>query len=197
MLRENTEVTVQEHTIVVDGSELSERKELEFVVDGNSEGQRSSIFRDLQILSNSNEKRSGVCWRKTMIPTKPSNVLSVWSTLSARGIVQEEPNDDQTREKVFEKFGFTCSSKVQEEIMSQLKPNQWSARKKGFTDLIPLELGGEHLCKLNNEDAIWFCNTTHEFVGVHDEMKNQLLQYGHWLKSQSGTLGTWTWSDTT
>ena len=36
---ENTEVTVQEHTIVVDGSELSERKELEFVVDGNSEGQ--------------------------------------------------------------------------------------------------------------------------------------------------------------
>ena len=34
-----TEVTVQEHTIVVDGSELSERKELEFVVDGNSEGQ--------------------------------------------------------------------------------------------------------------------------------------------------------------
>ena len=39
MLRENTEVTVQEHTIVVDGSELAERKELEFVVDGNSEGQ--------------------------------------------------------------------------------------------------------------------------------------------------------------
>ena len=36
---ENTKVTVQEHTIVVDGSELSERKELEFVVDGNSEGQ--------------------------------------------------------------------------------------------------------------------------------------------------------------
>ena len=97
---ENTKVTVQEHTIVVDGSELSERKELEFVVDGNSEGQRSSIFRDLQILSNSNEKRSGVCWRKTMIPTKPSDVLSVWSTLSARGIVQEEPKDDQTREKV-------------------------------------------------------------------------------------------------
>ena len=36
---ENTKLTVQEHTIVVDGSELSERKELEFVVDGNSEGQ--------------------------------------------------------------------------------------------------------------------------------------------------------------
>ena len=31
-----------------------------------------------------------------MIPTKPSDVLSVWSTLSARGIVQEEPKDDQT-----------------------------------------------------------------------------------------------------
>ena len=37
---------------------------------------------------------------------------------SARGIVQEEPKDDQTREKVFEKFGLTCSSKVQEEIIA-------------------------------------------------------------------------------
>ena len=35
----NTKVNVQEHTIFVDGTELSERREMEIISDGPSEGQ--------------------------------------------------------------------------------------------------------------------------------------------------------------
>ena len=42
-LLENTKVNVQEHTIFVDGTELSERREMEIILDGPSEGQ--SILR--------------------------------------------------------------------------------------------------------------------------------------------------------
>ena len=38
-LLENTKVNVQEHTIFVDGAELSERREMEIISDGPSEGQ--------------------------------------------------------------------------------------------------------------------------------------------------------------
>ena len=96
-LVDNTKVNVQEHTIFVDGTELSERREMEIILDGPSEGQ--SILRHSRRIDGQEytviEKREHGQFKSTetitqMTPTEVSSFKEKWGVLWHPEMTEDE-----------------------------------------------------------------------------------------------------------
>ena len=98
----NTKVYVQEHTIFVDGTELSERREMEIILDGPSEGQ--SILKHTRRINGQEytvmEKRDHGQFKSTesitqMTPTEVSSFKEKWRVLWHPEMTEDEILDQK------------------------------------------------------------------------------------------------------